>query len=174
MELKEGLITRRSVRQFSEQQIDEAVLNELLEIASYAPSGMDRQSSRLVVVQNKAILEELEGLNNQVMNGKGHPFYGAPTVIFVFRDNRERDGYQDACCTMNYLLLAAHSLGLGSCWVSRAEPMFQYEKGQAFLKEWGLQDYTGVGCVVLGYPLKNHIARPKARVNRVVKIIKEN
>ena len=48
---------------------------------------------------------------------------------------------------------AAHSLGLGSCWVHRAREVFASDAGQALLKQWGIQgDYAGVGHCILGYP----------------------
>ena len=54
---------------------------------------------------------------------------------------------------MGNMLNAAHSLGLGSCWIHRAKEEFDSEEGKALLKEWGLEgEYIGIGHCILGYP----------------------
>ena len=53
---------------------------------------------------------------------------------------------------MGNLMLAAHSLGLGSCWIHRAKETFKREEGKAILKELGIEgDYEGIGNCVIGY-----------------------
>ena len=54
---------------------------------------------------------------------------------------------------MGNLMLAAHSLGLGSCWINRAREEFETQEGKALLKQWGIEgDYIGIGHCVIGYP----------------------
>ena len=54
---------------------------------------------------------------------------------------------------MDHLMLAAASLGLGSCWINRAREMFDTPEGKALLRRWGVEgDWIGVGNCILGYP----------------------
>ena len=53
---------------------------------------------------------------------------------------------------MGEMMLAAHSLGLGSCWIHRAKEEFESEKGKAFLRSLGIDgDYEGIGHCAVGY-----------------------
>ena len=80
------LLTRRSVRSYQDRQVEEEKLQKVLEAGMYAPTGMNTQSPIMVVVQDKATRDQLSRMNAAVMNGKGDPFYGAPTVIVVLAD----------------------------------------------------------------------------------------
>ena len=60
--MKETIIdlkTRRSCRKYTDRQIDEETLNAILEAGTYAPSGMGKQSARIVVTQNRDLITEL-------------------------------------------------------------------------------------------------------------------
>ena len=60
---------------------------------------------------------------------------------------------QDGSLVMGNLMLAAASLGLGSCWINRAREEFDSAEGKALLKKWGIEgDWIGVGHCILGYP----------------------
>jgi nitroreductase len=53
---------------------------------------------------------------------------------------------------MGNLLNAAHAVGLGSCWIDRAQPVFETEEGKALKEKWGVPaEYIGVGNCILGY-----------------------
>ena len=75
------LETRRSCRAYRPEQVPEEALQEILRAGLYAPSGMGRQSVKLLVVQDPAAIAALERLNGGVLGSPdAHPFYGAPTV----------------------------------------------------------------------------------------------
>ena len=115
------LTERRSCRDFSAKQVDEAALSEILLAGTYAASGMGRQSGKIIVLQNKQDIEELEVLNASIMGREGtHPFYGAPTVCIVLTQAEAFTGVEDASLIMGNLMNAAHSLGVDSCWIHRA------------------------------------------------------
>ena len=70
---------------------------------------------------------------------------------------------QDGSLVMGNLMLAAASLGLGSCWINRAREEFDSAEGKALLKKWGIEgDWIGVGHCILGYPA----AEPKPAAPR--------
>ncbi len=157
--------TRRSCRKYLPEQITDAELNAALEAATWAPTGHGTQSPLMVVVQEAALLKELSALNAQVMGAKNDPFYGAPTAVIVFADGTCHTGLADAANVTSTLLLAAHAVGLGSCWINRALEMFEMPEGFALQKKWGLGDnYNGFAIAILGYPAPGGtVATPKAR-----------
>ena len=58
----------------------------------------------------------------------------------------------DGSLVLGNMMLAAHALGLGSCWIHRAKEEFESEEGKALLKSLGIEgEYEGVGHLALGY-----------------------
>lgn len=79
-------------------------------------------------------------------------FYGAPSVLCVFCQERFAFSVADAFCIAQTMTLEAHSLGLGSCIVSRAETTFSAPEGQRLLREWGVPEgYICRAFVIVGY-----------------------
>ncbi|MGM9566330.1 nitroreductase family protein [Evtepia sp.] len=147
-----SLKERRSVRAYREEQVREEELRQILEAATYAPSGMGKQSAVMVVVQDKETIAKLSKLNAAVMGAEIDPFYGAPTVVVVLADRSSFTWKEDGCLVMGNLMNAAYAVGVDSCWIHRAKEVFEGEEGQALLKQWGIEgDYVGVGHCILGY-----------------------
>ena len=147
-----SLKERRSVRAYREEQVREEELRQILEAATYAPSGMGKQSAVMVVVQDKETIAKLSKLNAAVMGAEIDPFYGAPTVVVVLADRSSFTWKEDGCLVMGNLMNAAYAVGVDSCWIHRAREVFEGEEGQALLKQWGIEgDYVGVGHCILGY-----------------------
>ena len=147
-----AMLERRSCRKYKPEQIKDEDLQQILEAGKYAATGHGWQSPKMVVIQNPEIIAKLSKWNAQIMGVKSDPFYGAPTVILVLADATKPTAVQDGSLVMGNLMLAAHSLGLGSCWINRAKEEFATEEGKALLKQWGIEgDYIGVGHCVLGY-----------------------
>lgn len=147
-----SLKERRSVRAYREEQVREEELRQILEAATYAPSGMGKQSAVMVVIQDKETIAKLSKLNAAVMGAEIDPFYGAPTVVVVLADRSSFTWKEDGCLVMGNLMNAAYAVGVDSCWIHRAKEVFEGEEGQALLKQWGIEgDYVGVGHCILGY-----------------------
>lgn len=166
--------SRRSIRKYQARQIDRGALQAILEAGTYAPSAMGRQSARMVVVEDGETLGQLSRINAAIQGNPGaDPFYGAPTLVAVLADpaattadNADRDG----ALVMGNLMLAAASLGIGSCWINRAKETFALPEGQALLTKWGLPEtMLGVGFCVLGYPADE--APPAAAPRRDGRIV---
>ena len=117
----------------------------------------------LVAVQDPATIARLSQLNAAVMGTKTDPFYGAPTVVVVLADQSRATWLEDGSLAMGNLMLAAHALGLGSCWVHRAREVYAGAEGQELLRQWGIQgNYVGVAHCLLGYP-DGPLPEPKPR-----------
>lgn len=147
------LETRRSCRAYRPEQVPEEALQEILRAGLYAPSGMGRQSVKLLAVQDPAAIAALERLNGGVLGSpEAHPFYGAPTVCVVFADTSVGTWVEDGSLVIGNMLAAAHSLGVGSCWIHRARQEFELPEGKALMQKWGVDArYAGVGHCILGY-----------------------
>ena len=166
----EDLLTRRSVRKYSDRPVEEEKLDRVLTAGLYAPTGMNNQSPVLVAVRDKATRDELSRMNAAVMGASGDPFYGAPCVIVVLSDPERMTWVEDGSLVLGNLMNAAHSLGLGSCWIHRAKECFDTPEGKALLRAWGVpENYRGVGNCILGYAAEEPEAKPR-KSGRIIKI----
>lgn len=162
-ETLENIKTRRSIRQFKDTPVPKELIEKICEAGTYAPTGMGKQSPIIVAVTNPTVRNKLSKLNADIMNGTNDPFYGAPVVLVVLADKERGTYLYDGSLVMGNMMLAAHDLGLGSCWIHRAKEVFESEEGKALLKEWGIEgDYEGIGNCIIGYPDgKEPVAKPR-------------
>ncbi len=81
------------------------------------------------------------------------PFYGAPVVLVVLAEKDWPTHVYDGSLVMGNLMLAAHTEGIGSCWIHRAKEEFESEEGKQILSDLGVTgEYEGIGHCILGYP----------------------
>ena len=148
------ILTRRSVRSYLSDQVDDKTLDEILEAGAYAPTGRNLQAPIMIAVRDKNMRDRLSRINASIMGAENDPFYGAPCVIVVLADKNKAPTYlYDGSLVMGNLLLAAHAKGLGACWIHRAKETFETEEGKEILRELGITgDYVGIGNCILGYP----------------------
>lgn len=92
------------------------------------------QSPIIVAVTDKATRDQLSAMNAKIMGTDTDPFYGAPVVLIVLADKARPTYLYDGSLVMGNLMNAAHSLGIGSCWIHRAKEEFESEEGKALLK----------------------------------------
>lgn len=153
-EVLSAIAARRSCRAYLPEQIKPEELQAVVTAGTWAPTGMNRQSPVIVAVQDQATRDRLSAINASIMGRDGDPFYGAPTVLVVLADRSVHTCVEDGSLVMGDLLLAASSVGLGSCWIHRAKETFETEEGKELLRKWGLdpEKYRGVGNCILGYP----------------------
>ena len=158
------LLTRRSVKKYLSQPVEKEKLDAVLEAGTYAACGMGRQAGKIVVLQNPDDIAQLEKMNASILgNPDAHPFYGAPVVCVVVTDPEVSTCVEDGALVIGNLMLAAHSLGVASCWIHRARQEFDSPEGKALLKKWGVDErYIGVGHCILGYAASEAPA-PKPR-----------
>ena len=162
-EVLKAIQARRSCRQYRPEQLREEDLQPILEAGTWAASGMGAQSATMVVVQDPETREQLMKMNAAIMGTDTDPFYGAPTVVVVLVDPDRSTCVEDGSLVIGNLMLAASSLGVGSCWIHRARQEFDSPEGKALLQKWGLPErYIGVGHCILGYPASAPAA-PKPR-----------
>ncbi|EXM38950.1 diguanylate cyclase [Ruminococcus albus SY3] len=173
-EVMDKIITRRSVRAFTDEMPTEEQLDTILKAGTFAATGMNRQSPIMIAVTDKKVRDELSAMNARIM-GKDEsfdPFYGAPAVIIVLADKSVGTYIYDGSLVMGNLMLAAHDVGLGSCWIHRAKEEFESEEGKALLAKLGITgDYEGIGHCVVGH-IKGDYPAEKPRKENYVYYIK--
>ena len=163
-EVIEAMRERRSVRAYTEEVPSDELIERVVDAGLWAASGRGRQSPIVLAVTDRALRDRLSAMNARIMGAPEgtDPFYGAPVVLVVLADRSVPTHVYDGSLVMGNLMLAAHALGLGSCWIHRAREEFDTPEGRQILAELGVEgDYEGIGHCVLGYAAE--VPEPKPR-----------
>lgn len=152
MDAIEALKTRRSIRAFKKEPVDAGIIQEMVDCARLAPSARNVQPWEFVVVRDPEKLRELAHLTDY-----GRFIAQAPVCIVVLSKTTKYYLEDGSAATQN-LLLAAHALGLGACWVAGDKKPYA-EKVLALIG--APKDYKLISLVPLGYP--GEAPQPAAR-----------
>ena len=148
----EIMLQRRSTKKYIDKMPEESDLNKIIEAGLWAASGRNLQASIIIAVTDREIRDRLSRANAAVMGASGDPFYGAPCVLVVLGDKKAHTYAYDGSLTLGNMMLRAHELGLGSCWIHRAREVMDQPEWREWLRSLGLEgEYEGVGNLVLGY-----------------------
>ncbi len=146
----DNIMARRSVRAYSEQPIPKETLKKIIQAGRYAPSAENHQPWKFIVITNKSTIQNLsqaiktqlksilkkrgilklkykELKNEQTLRMLAGAalapsdviFFDAPALVFIVTKKHRYYDESCACCAQN-MMLAAHSLGIGSCWIGLA------------------------------------------------------
>lgn len=154
-DMLDTIVSRRSVKSYKNDNVPNDLIEKVIKAGTYAPSGMNRQSPIIVAITNK---EVRDNLSKTVAKMRGRqdfdPFYNAPVVLVVLAKKDMFTYVYDGSLVMGNMLLEAHSLGLGACWIHWCKEAFESEYGKSILKSLNLNpdEYEGIGHCVLGYP----------------------
>ncbi len=150
-----AITERRSVRKYLSRPVPKTIIEEIVNAGTYAASGRGMQSAIIIAVTNRELRDKLSEMNCKIggWDEDFDPFYNAPVVLIVLADKSRPTYLYDGSLVMGELMLAAHSYGLGSCWIHRAKEEFETKEGKELLKSLGISgDYEGIGHCILGYP----------------------
>ncbi len=166
MEIDETIKGRRSIRQYEDRDVPDAVIKELLGLAAYAPSSMNGQPWHFVIVRAERIKKQLAEIKNKYCPEEKQDYRAdflrkAPVIIVICADkqksyNRE---IENGVLAAAHLMLCAHSRGLGSVYMSA------YRMGESRISEeignvLGIpQNIDPISIIPLGYP--DEIPEPK-------------
>jgi len=145
-EILDLIKTRRSIRRYSEKTISNGTIEDILEAGRWAPSGLNNQPWRFVIIKDKEKKQILAGFTKY-----SKTIENAKVAICVFLDknssyHREKDILGIGACIQN-MLLYAQSLGVGSCWMG--EILNKKDEVREFLE---LSDqYELMAVITLGY-----------------------
>lgn len=153
-EVIKAMKERRSIRKFKAEMPPKADLEQIVEAGLYAANGRGRQAVITIAVTDKELRDKLSEVNNEIMGGPegNDPFYGAPAILIVLANKEVPTAPYDGSLVMGNLMLAAHSLGLGSIWIHRAKEEFEMSESQKLLKDLGIEgEWEGIGHCAVGY-----------------------
>lgn len=164
--LLEKIETRRSIRKFKNTMIPRDVIDQIIKAGTYAATGRNHQGCKIICVSNPELRNQLSEVNRKIGGWQEgfDPFYGAPVVLIVLADKNWPTHVYDGSLVMGNLMLAAHELGIGSCWIHRAKEEFEMEIGQQILRDLKIEgEWEGIGHCVLGYPDGDQPATPERK-----------
>jgi nitroreductase len=163
---------RRSTRKYTEEQISREQLDALLEAAIWAPSGSNSQSWLFTAIQKKDVLLRLnelviEGFQNWTPDDN-YPgklaakevskrdnfnfYYNAPTLIVASNRPNYQNAMADCALALENIFLAAHSLGLGSCYINQLFWLRDDPGVRAYLTDLGVPaEHVICSAAAVGY-----------------------
>lgn len=177
-EVLAAIKNRRSVRRYKPEQLKDDELLSILDAGLSAPSAVNQQSWHFTVIRNSGIIDSLaakvkgllhthpdEHVRGFAKSEKFHVFYHAPAVVLVSLDTKALAPMADCSAAIQNMLLAAESLGIGSCWVGMASVYFTDTSHNA---ELGIpESFQPRYAVCLGYPAGEKGKAPARREGTV-------
>jgi nitroreductase len=159
---------RRSVKGYLPDMPKKEDIDLVIKAGLEAASGRNMQGAIIVAITDKAERDRLSATNAAILGAKSDPFYGAPCVLVVLANKAIRTSIYDGSLMLGNMMLAAHALGLGSCWIHRARETFELPEWKEWLAAHGIEgEYEGVGNLVLGYRSGDYPAEKPRLPDRV-------
>jgi nitroreductase len=176
------------VRNFSDKEVSDEIIKEIIRAGTYAPTAVNKQPWRFVVIKNKQLIEEYDDRAKKAFltayKDTENPdliryvqylskpttrlFYGAPILILLFASPDVINEHDCALAAEN-MMLAAQSLGVGSCWIGLAAGLGYDAK---FLKGVGVPDgHKLIAPLIFGYPAKGNLKAPARNSDVILKWI---
>ena len=171
----EVIMSRRSVRKYKKEQVEETLLDTIIEAGRSAPSGGDAQITHIIVIQNPDILREIikisksefakmpitDNMYNSLRSTIEHALmpefdfdyiYGAPTLIIIANKKDCTNAMADSICVLQNMLIASEALGVGACYQNAPHWLDDSEGFREYMYTLGLgQDETIAAAISLGY-----------------------
>ena len=179
-ELIQELKKRRSIREYKKDPVKKELIEEIIQAGKYAPSATDQQPWRFIVITKKEMITEIADVVKQEIKNilkkrfilkfrypslkntravqllaatafskQDILFFDAPVLIFIVTEKKRFYDESCACCAEN-MMLAAHSLGLGSCWIGFAHFL---ELNKEWMKKIGVPEGFHISAsLVFGHP----------------------
>jgi nitroreductase len=169
----ENIYLRRSVRDYKPDDVPDDIIRELIRAGTYAPSAVNTQPWRFVVIKNREIIDrlserakklwldsvdkssnpEIKRLENIMKMPEFNIFYNAPVLILIFATPDAYSPQYDCASAAENMMLAAKSLGIGSCWIGFGMPLSSDHDILVELKV--PEDYHLMVPLIFGYPVKD-------------------
>ena len=174
----DAIKSRRAIRSYEDKQVPGSTIQMILEAATYAPSAINVQPWKFTIITNKDEIKRLSdktkptiirslpdvgdeglvGLKKRLSDPQYNIFYNAPLLIFVSGAKSPYAVYDCSMAAQN-MMLAAYSLGIGSCWIGTAVHSANDPKVKPTL---GIpEDHEVYAALIFGYPKGTPKAPPK-------------
>ncbi len=177
MDIEDAIIGRRAVREYLSDGVDEPTIRRLIDAAIQAPSAINQQPWVFTVVRDQPLLDRISEKAKALALAAApaparsephlamlddpdfHIFYHAPTLILISADKAGPWIVEDCSLAAENLMLSAHAMGLGSCWIGFAQRCLDTPEGKALL---GLPESTvPVAPIIVGHPKRAAPAVPR-------------
>lgn len=161
----DNLLTRRSIRKYTDQEVASDDLEMIMRCAIFAPSAINAQPWEVRVIQNTEMIKEITkrhaqyliSQNKPVPEGKNYSVnYHAPIFIVIARDVKGRGTlptYLDCGIILQNIMLAAHGLNLGTCPLGGIVPFLNRENNADLLRLFNIPEHYEIAiAIALGHP----------------------
>ena len=186
VEYIELLKKRRAIRDFEDRDVPPEVVQEIIQESCLAPSSMNRQSWRFIIIMDRSMIQRLsdeskkntleqilkepdssrQGLISSLRDETFNVYYNAPCLVYIAGAESSLRRIEDCSLAACYFMFSAAARGLGTCWVGLGQNI----KDPDLRRIIGLpDDHEIVAPLILGYP-KSIPATPE-REPRIFKII---
>lgn len=163
--------SRRSCRAFKEKQVSDELIRKVIDAGRWVPSSHNLQATLVVRIKDKLLRKEIVSFTQKLMGIDIDPFYNAPEIILVAGFNQVVDlSLLDGSLVMENMMLAAHLLGLGTCWINTAQYNKDVVKKVLSKLNVNLDNAVGVGYLALGYRDDEGLVPLARKENRVFAI----
>ena len=152
MSLFDVILSRRSIRRYENKEIPQDILDRIIEVGRQSPSAGNRQPYRFVIVTDSGLKKQLKGMLSSFLEN-------APIVIVGCANQKAlltgKWATIDTTIAIENMVLAAWSLGVGSCWIGS----FNEQKIKELLNV--PEDWKIVALITFGYPTESPKPRKK-------------
>ena len=162
------IMERRSIRKYKPQPVEREKMQTIVECGVNAPNAMNRQPWEVRVVDNPDFINGVTELYKKEQpkvaedpNFK-NMFRNAPTVVFIGRDVQSGSAEFDCGLLSENMMLAAQSMGIGSCCLGSPAAFIRSPAAAEYLKQLGFSEgYELLYCIAFGYPDEAPAAKPR-------------
>jgi nitroreductase/NAD-dependent dihydropyrimidine dehydrogenase PreA subunit len=189
--IKAYFLNRRSIRVYKEAPVDKSVIEEILDIVRYAPSGVNRQPVKWIVVSDRKTVNQLsnavinwmrdaverksplagplnfDGLIKSWDKGNDPICRSAPHLIIAYGPKEDRMAPGDATIALSHLELIAPAFGLGACWAGYFAIASSNSQELKNLIELP-QDHAVFGALMVGVPKYTYARVPGRNAAKVI------
>lgn len=172
-----NILNRRSNRSYQNTPVEQEKLDLIINCGLYSPTAKGVQPWHFTVVKSRRMLDKISMINKReaFANNNGTAkmsnmtenydnFRGAPMAIILSGITDEKYGEADCANAATNMAVAAHSLGLGSCYIASFRPAFSTTEGEYLKSELGIPHYyTPYFALALGYIKEPPQERAKRR-----------
>ena len=162
----DALLTRVSVRKFTDQKIEDEKLKLIADCAKAAPSGKNRQARKFTIVHNREKIQEPAQAIAKVHNRSDYRIYDCDAILLISFAENDIYGQCDSSCAIENTYLAAEALGLGAVWINQLRDKCNEPDIRKVLDSFHIpSNHVICGFVALGYPAEK--PAPKERTEPV-------
>ncbi|MDR0392091.1 MAG: nitroreductase [Planctomycetaceae bacterium] len=180
----DAILSRRSVRRYKSDVVSLNVIQQIVEAGLYAPNAMGRQAWHIVVASDADKIAEIDHeVKAATARMPDNPYksfvgnesytinYHAPVFVIVSGNVIEspRNVQLDCALVLGNMFLAAHSLGVGSCWINQLSVLNEEPDFRRFMSRLGIPENNNIfGCACFGYADGQVSEAAKRRENNVI------